>query len=235
MFQGKIKIFADGAKIKDFIELSKVSYIKGFTTNPTLMKKAGIKEYIPFVKEVLSLVKDKPVSFEVITDDFQEMKKQALKLSNYGSNVYVKIPITNTQGESSIPLVRDLLNLKVKVNITAVFTISQIKNLYLMFKAGDRAVVSIFAGRIADTGINPVFNIEYAASLSSHLQGVELLWASTRELLNIIQAEKVGCDIITVQPSILKKMKLISYDLSKFSLDTVKMFYEDASSSGFKL
>lgn len=231
----KIKIFADGAKIEDFKTLCSLPYIKGFTTNPTLMKKAGVTDYEGFIKEVLPIIEDKPVSFEVIADDFIEMKRQALKLNKYGNNIYVKIPITNTSGESSILLIGDLIKDGIKINITAILTLNQVSELSEVLISGVPTIVSVFAGRIADTGVDPVPVMKKSREFLYGLENVELLWASPRELLNIYHAEDSGCDIITVLPEILKKLDCIGYDLQKFSLDTVKMFYNDAISSGLKL
>lgn len=231
----KVKIFADGANINDFKELSKLPYIKGFTTNPSLMRRAGITDYYSFIKEVLPVTEDKPVSFEVISDDFKEMERQALKLNEFGENVYVKIPIMNTKGKSSIPLIGDLIRRKVKLNITAILTLTQVRNLSAVLVSGVPTIVSVFAGRIADTGSNPIPVMRKSVKILKRFRDVELLWASPRELLNIFHAEEVGCDIITVLPSILKKLKYIAYDLNRFSLDTVKMFYDDAVSSGLSL
>ncbi len=231
----RVKIFADGAKIDDFKALGSFPYIKGFTTNPSLMRKAGITDYESFIKEVLPIIGDKPISFEVIGDDFGEMKVQSLKLSKYGTNVYVKIPIMNTKGESSVPLIGDLIRSGVKVNVTAVLTMSQINELASVLVSGMPTVVSVFAGRIADTGIDPLPLMKEIKGILKAYKDVELLWASPRELLNIYHAEKAGCDIITVLPEILKKLNLVGYDLHSFSLDTVKMFFNDAVSSGLSL
>jgi len=230
-----VKIFADGAKIDDFKSLSAISYVKGFTTNPSLMKKAGVSDYESFIKEVLPIINGKPISFEVIGDDFEEMKRQAIKLSKYGENVYVKIPIMNTKGESTVPLIGELLKNNVKVNVTAILTIAQIKELAGVLISGMPTVVSVFAGRIADTGVDPVPVMKEIKEILRGFDKVELLWASPRELLNIYHAEETECDIITVLPEILKKLDLVGYDLHMFSLDTVKMFYNDATSSGLTL
>lgn len=231
----KIKIFSDGAKIDDFKSLGTLPYIKGFTTNPSLMRKAGITDYESFIKEVLPIAGDKPISFEVIGDNFKEMKRQALKLGGYGTNVYVKIPVMNTKGESSVPLIGELLKSGVKINVTAIMTMQQINELIPVLISGMHTVVSVFAGRIADTGIDPVPVMKDIKKMLSSFKAVELLWASPRELLNIYHAEEAGCDIITVLPDILKKLELVGYDLHSFSLDTVKMFYNDAVSSGLGL
>ncbi len=231
----KVKIFSDGANLADFKELASKPYIQGFTTNPTLMKKAGITDYEAFVKEVMPIVGTKPISLEVFADDFAEMKRQALKLKGYGPNVYVKIPITNTKKESSIPLVDDLLHHGVKVNITAILTLPQVEAVAKVLKGGEPCVVSVFAGRIADTGRDPAPIMKKAHAILKDIPTAELLWASPRELLNIFHAEEAGCQIVTVPPDILKKLSVLDYDLEQFSLDTVKMFYDDAKSSGFKL
>lgn len=231
----RIKIFADGAKIDDFKALGSLPYIKGFTTNPTLMRKAGITDYEGFIKEVLPITGDKPVSFETIGDDFEEMKRQALKLSKFGPNVYVKIPIMNTKGQSSVPLIGELLKSGVKVNITAIMTMEQINELTTVLISGMPTVVSVFAGRIADTGVDPIPVMKEIKGKLKAFKDVELLWASPRELLNIYHAEEAGCEIITVIPDILKKLNFVGYDLHNFSLDTVKMFFNDAVSSGLSL
>jgi len=231
----KIKIFCDGAKMEDFISMGRLPYIKGFTTNPSLMKKAGVTNYEKFVSEILPVVGNKPISLEVISDDFPEMKRQALKLSSFGKNIYVKIPIMNTKAESSISLISELVKEGVKLNITAVMTLEQVKDLSRVLISRVPTVVSIFAGRIADTGVDPIIFMKKARSILKSKKGTELLWASPRELLNIFQAEETGCDIITVLPEILKKIPLVGYGLHEFSLDTVKMFYNDAVSSGLEL
>ena len=231
----KIKIFSDSANIEEIKIFSKVKYIKGFTTNPSLLKKAGVANYGLFIKETLSLIQDKPVSFEVISDDFGQMKKQAVKLSNFGRNVYVKIPIMNTRGESSTDLIGELLALDLKVNVTAVMTLKQIEGLSKVLKRKTPVIISIFAGRIADTGVDPVPIIKKAREILKGLKNVELLWASPRELLNIFQAEESGADIITILPEFLKKIHLVNYDLHNFSLDTVKAFFNDAVSSNLTI
>lgn len=231
----KVKIFCDGANIEDFRSLGKMSFIKGYTTNPSLMRKAGVTDYGEFVREILPIIEKKPISFEVISDEFTEMKRQAVKLSQFAGNIYVKIPITNTRAESCVPLIKDLLGGGVKINVTAIMTLKQIEELIPALKSKTPAIVSVFAGRIADTGIDPIGFMKKAKMLLNELKNVELLWASPRELLNIFHAEEARCDIITVLPEILKKIHLVDYDLSKFSLDTVKMFHDDAKSSGLSL
>lgn len=210
--------------------------IKGMTTNPTLMKKAGIKDYEAFAREVLAVVKDKPISFEVFSDDFDEMRRQALKIRDWQSNVYVKIPITNTRGESSIPLVRELAAEGVKVNVTAVLTLGQVERVAGVLSADVPSVVSIFAGRIADTGVDPVPTVQRACEMLSALPKCEVLWASVREILNIRHAAASGCHIVTVPHDILTKaLKMDLMNLEQLSLETVKMFEGDARSSGFTL
>lgn len=230
----RVKIFSDGAKIEDFKSLSTQSFVKGFTTNPSLMNKAGVKDYAKFIEEVLPIVKEKPISFEVFADDFKEMKRQALKLNGLGGNIYVKIPITNTKGESSLALIQELARGGVKVNVTAILTLDQVAQVATVLQAETPSVVSVFAGRIADTGIDPIPVMKKAKAILKDLRQAELLWASSRELLNIFHAEESGCDIITVPPDLLKKLNFVGYDLKQFSLDTVKMFYTDAVSSGFQ-
>lgn len=231
----KIKIFLDGAGIEDIKKMAGFDYIKGFTTNPTLMKKAGVLDYQKFVRDLLPLTRGKPVSFEVISDDFSEMRAQAIKLSKFGENVYVKIPITNTKGEPSLSLIGDLTQSGVKVNVTAMMNAGQVSDLINAATPKAPMVVSVFAGRVADTGIDPVPVMRECRNLLRDIKNIELLWASPRELLNIFQAEDAGCDIITVMPEILTKARLIGYDLNSYSLDTVKQFYNDAVSSGLSL
>lgn len=231
----RIKIFLDGARTEDLKNWAGLDYIKGFTTNPTLMQKAGVVDYDKFINEALPLVKGKPISFEVISDDFNQMKAQAINLSKFAENVYVKIPVTNTKGDSSLSLIDDLTQSGVKINVTAIMTLKQIENLAKVLTKKTPVILSIFAGRIADTGIDPVPTFKAGRKILKDFKNIELLWASPRELLNIFQAEEVGCDIITVSPEILAKVHLIGYNLNSFSLDTVKQFYNDAVSSGLKV
>jgi len=233
----KIKIYSDGADQASIFEMSANPLISGFTTNPTLMKKAGIKDYRSFGKEVLAKVRDKPISFEVFADDFEEMRRQALDLASWGSNVYVKIPITNSRGASSLELVQELSRSGVKLNVTAILTLAQVYETCIALEGGAPAVVSVFAGRIADTGRDPVPVMRAAREiLNAFGTGNELLWASTREVLNVRQAEDAGCQIITVTYDVIKKMvSLENRDLAELSLDTVKMFRDDAISCGFAL
>jgi transaldolase len=231
----KVKIFSDGASLDDFRLLAPLPSIRGFTTNPSLMKKAGVTDYPVFVKEALSIVRNKSISFEVFADDFDQMRVQALKLAAFGQNVYVKIPVTNTRGESTALLVKDLSLGGVKVNVTGILTLEQVHEAGRALRGGAPSIVSIFAGRIADTGEDPIPVMKKACWILKPVKTAELLWASTRELLNIFHAEEAGCQIITVPPELLKKLNLIGHDLGQYSLETVKTFYADAVSSGFKL
>jgi len=233
--QLKIKIFADGANEAELRELNALDHIKGVTTNPTLMRQAGVRDYEAFARSVLEFVRTKPVSFEVIADTFTEMESQARRIADWGDNVYVKIPITNTKGESSIPSIQKLTGMGVKLNITAIMTLQQVEKVALVLKGGAAGIVSVFAGRIADTGRDPVPLMKQAKAILEPHSNTELLWASPRELLNIIQADEAGCDIITATPSILSKLSKIGYSLDEFSLDTVKMFYNDARSAALTL
>lgn len=231
-----IKIFADGASLPSLIELCENPRIAGFTTNPTLMRKAGVTDYRAFAKQVLEKIRVKPISFEVFADDFPEMKRQAREIATWGDNVYVKIPITNTRRESAAGLIKELAGSGVKVNVTAICTLEQVRETAQALTGGAPSVVSVFAGRIADTGRDPVPLMTEALRICQAAdRGIELLWASPRELLNIVQAAEVGCHIITVTPDLLKKLELVGKELAEFSLDTVKMFYKDASDAGYKL
>jgi transaldolase len=231
-----VKIFADGADLEGMISLYRNPLIKGLTTNPTLMRKAGILDYESFAKDALAFIKDKPISFEVFSDVFSEMKRQALKIRDWQQNVYVKIPITNSRGESAIPLIRELAATKVQLNITAILTLRQVRDVAQSLHPEVPAVVSVFAGRIADTGRDPAATMRASKALLEDLPKAELLWASVREVLNIIQADDCGCDIVTVPHDILNKaMKLTGMDLGELSLDTVKMFAQDAEKAGFRL
>ena len=209
--------------------------VKGFTTNPTLMRKANITDYVAFAHEVLAAIPNHPVSFEVFADDFAEMEAQALEIASWGRNVYVKIPITNTKGTSAVPLVRRLSTNRVQLNVTAVFTLEQVKAVTDVLDAGTPAVISVFAGRIADTGFDPVPLMAEAKAIIKAKPKAELLWASPRELLNIFHAESVGCDIITVTHDVLAKLTLVGKDLDEYSLETVKMFHKDASAAGYSI
>lgn len=231
-----IKIFADGADLKSMIDLKKNTIIKGFTTNPTLMKKAGINNYEDFAKNVLNTINDLPVSFEVFADEATEIENQAIKISKWGQNVNVKIPITNTKGESLIPSIRKLSDLGIQLNITAILTIKQVQNTVNALNSEIFNIISVFAGRIADTGINPKAIMKNSKDIiSSKLLKTELLWASPRQVLNILEAEDVGCDIITITPELLYKTSNFGKNLDQLSLETVKMFYDDALKAGYKL
>tara|TARA_A100001011_G_C14168623_1_gene781445 strand:+ start:92 stop:808 length:717 start_codon:yes stop_codon:yes gene_type:complete len=231
----KIKIFADGADQNSIKKLNEKKYIKGFTTNPSLMKKAGIKDYKSFAKEILREINDKPISFEVFSDEIDEMKKQAEEIATWGSNVNVKIPVTNTKKQSTAELIKNLSSKGIICNITALFTNRQVEEVYDAIDKSTPAILSIFAGRIADTGVDPSDIISKAVKLSSSRPNIEILWASTRETLNIFQAEDLGCHIITVPHEILNKLSNLDKNLDDFSLDTVKSFYKDAVSAGFKI
>lgn len=231
----KVKIFADGADKDGMLEMYAKPFIKGLTTNPTLMKKAGIINYEAFAKDILTVINDKPISFEVFSDDLAEMKRQALKIAAWGDNVYVKIPITNTKKEATYTLVNELAKEGVKLNITAIMTLDQVENVVANLQSNVASYVSVFAGRIADTGVDPVPLMKKCVEVLSSNPQAELIWASPRELLNIFQADEIGCQVITVTNDILKKLSLVGYDLEEYSLDTVKMFYNDASNAGFQL
>jgi transaldolase len=231
----KIKLFADGADIEDMRRLANLSYIQGLTTNPTLMAQAGVNNYESFAKEVLTFLKDKPISFEVFSDDFDDMERQANKIAGWGDNIYVKIPITNTKGDSSAALVKRLSANGVKLNITALLTLEQVNTVHDVLSPDVPAIVSVFAGRVADTGRDPIPMMVSAKEILADQPKTELLWASPREVLNIIQADQSGCDIITATSGILNKLSKLEYDLEKFSLDTVRMFYNDAQKAKYTL
>ena len=231
----KVKIFADGADKAGMLEMASKSFVKGLTTNPTLMKKAGIVDYKAFALEILSEIKEKSISFEVFSDDFDEMEKQALEIASWGDNVYVKLPITNTKGEPIYNLISKLANKKVKLNVTAIMTLEQVKNVVSNLNPSVPSYVSVFAGRIADTGRDPLpLMIDCVNALKANPLA-ELIWASPRELFNIFQADQIGCQVITVTNDVLKKLDLVGKDLNDYSLDTVKMFYNDAKSAGFSI
>jgi len=231
----KINLYADGASLKDILALNELKHITGFTTNPTLMNKVGIKNYKEFALEVLSHVKEKPISFEVFADDFDEMHRQALEIKSWGENVFVKIPVTNTKKQTSYNLIKDLTAEGVKLNVTAIFTLEQVQNVTEALSGTNGGIVSVFAGRIADTGVDPVPLMTEALKITKTVPNAQLLWASPRELLNIIQADQCGCHIITATPDILKKLMSLEKDLEEFSLDTVKMFYNDALAAGYTI
>jgi transaldolase len=231
----KIKIFADGADIAGVLQLAENPLVKGFTTNPTLMHRAGVVDYERFAREVLDVVREVPVSFEVIADSFDDMARQAKKIASWGNNVFVKIPITNTSAESSVGLIHDLTSDGMKLNVTALTTLEQVNSMASALNPHVPSIVSVFAGRIADTGVDPIPVMEEALKILAPLPDAELLWASPRELLNVIQAEKSGCHIITVTHELLRKLSGIGRDLAAVSLDTVTMFYDDAVQSGLTL
>jgi transaldolase len=231
----RIKIFADGADRDAMVQLAREPQIKGFTTNPTLMHARGVTEMEGFARGVLEAITDKPVSFEVFADEFDEMERQALKISGWGSNVYVKIPVTNTRGESSTALTSRLCEQGVKLNLTALMTPAQVSEVAAALAGGPPAIVSVFAGRIADTGVDPVPLMRESLEILRPHPDIELLWASPREVLNVIQADAIGCDIITVTHDLLKKMTMLGRDLTEVSLETVNMFFNDGRAAGFVL
>ncbi len=231
----KVKLFADGADLAGIKEMYANPLIKGFTTNPTLMRKAGIDDYKAFAMQVLKVVPDRPVSFEVFADEFDQMEDQALEIASWGKNVNVKIPITNTRGQSSGPLVERLSKAGVMVNVTAMMTLEQVREITDRLAPATPAIISVFAGRIADTGRDPVPLMAEAVKIMKAKPKAELIWASPRELLNIFQADAIGCHIITATNDILKKLSLVGKDLGAYSLETVEMFYKDASAAGYRI
>lgn len=232
----RVKIYADGADKQTMLQLNANPLIKGMTTNPTLMRKAGLKDFEAFARDILQSITDKPISLEVFSDEFSEMRRQAIKISSWGKNVYVKIPVTNTRAESAAPLIRELAAEGMKLNVTAIATPEQVDEVAAALHPKTPAVVSIIAGRIADSGVDPMPQMRASKKKLSSLPHAELLWASVREVLNIFQADECGCDIVTVQHDILTKaQRLAGVELKELSLDTVKMFAADASAAGFKL
>lgn len=231
----RVKIFADGADIEGIRKLGQNPLIKGFTTNPTLMRKAGIEDYAAFARQVLEVVPDRPVSFEVFADDFEAMEDQALEIASWGDNVNVKIPITNTKGESAVPLVGRLSAKGVQVNVTAVFTLQQVHSVTEVLDPETPGIISVFAGRVADTGVDPVPLMREAVEIMKAKPKAELIWASPRELLNVFQADEVGCHIITVTHDVLGKLGLVGKDLVTYSLETVQMFERDARAAGYTI
>lgn len=217
------------------VEMAGKNWIKGLTTNPTLMRKAGISNYKGFAREVLSLIPDKPISFEVFSDDFNEMEAQALEIAGWGANVFVKIPVTNTRSESSAHLIRKLSHQRIQLNVTALTTTDQVRRVVESLNNDTPSYISVFAGRIADTGRDPLPIMKESLQIMKSKPGAELIWASPRELLNIFQADEIGCHVITVTNDILKKLYLVGYDLETYSLETVKMFYEDGKAAGFSI
>jgi transaldolase len=231
----KIKLFADGADKAAMMDLYRNPLIKGFTTNPTLMRKAGITDYQAFARDILCEIRDRPISLEVFADEFDEMERQARLIATWGPNVYVKIPVTNTKRQPAFDLIAKLSHEGIRLNITAILTLEQVKHVVAALAGGAPSNVSVFAGRIADTGRDPVPLMATAVEMVSAYPGMELIWASPRELLNIIQADSIGCHIITATPDVLQKLALVGKDLDEYSLDTVKMFYNDATKSGFQV
>jgi len=231
----KVKIFADGADRAGMLEMYGKPYIKGLTTNPTLMRKAGISDYKIFAKDILTAIPDRPISFEVFSDDFADMERQAMDIASWGDNVYVKIPVINTKRETCYALVKKLAAQKVKLNVTALMTLEQVRDVVAALDPTVPSYVSVFAGRIADTGRDPVPLMAAAVEVLKVAPASELIWASPRELLNIFQADAIGCHIITVTNDVLKKLDLVGRDLNDYSLDTVKMFYNDAQLSKFEI
>ena len=230
-----VKIFADGADLDGIKQMYADPGIKGFTTNPTLMRKAGVEDYKTFALQVLEIVPDRPVSFEVFADDFDEMEKQALEIASWGSNVNVKIPVTNTNGAFAGPLIGRLSNAGIQVNVTALMTVEQVRGISEVLNADVPAIISVFAGRIADTGVDPVPVMKEALEVMRDRPKAELLWASPRELLNIFQADSIGCHIITATNDVLAKLAFVGKDLDAYSLETVEMFYKDAASAGYSI
>jgi len=230
-----VKLFADGADKAGMLEMAAKPFIKGLTTNPTLMRKAGITDYKSFALDVLKDIPDKPISFEVFSDDFEEMERQAIQIAGWGENVYVKIPITNTQRQSACDLVRKLSKRRIKLNVTALMTLKQVREIAESLDPTVPSYISVFAGRIADTGVDPLPMMREAVELIGNGTKAELIWASPRELLNVFHADSVGCHIITATNDILKKLELTGKNLDEYSLDTVKMFYLDAKAAGFSI
>jgi transaldolase len=231
----KVKLFADGADKAAMLELYRNPLIQGFTTNPTLMRKAGISDYAAFARDILSAIRDRPISIEVFADEFDDMARQARLIASWGTNVYVKIPVTNTRREPALELIHCLSHAGIQLNVTALLTLDQVRDVAEALAGGAPSCVSVFAGRIADTGRDPVPLMAAAVELVSIHPGMELIWASPRELLNIFQADSIGCHIITATSDVLNKLSLVGKDLHEYSLDTVKMFHSDAQKSGFTI
>lgn len=231
----KVKLFADGADKDGMLEMYRNPAIKGFTTNPTLMRKAGVKDYCVFAKEIIAVIPDRPISFEVFSDDFADMERQALEIASWGSQVNVKIPVSDTRGRPTYELIRSLSNAGVKLNVTALMTFEQVRDVAACLEGGPHCYISVFAGRIADTGRDPIPIMRSSVELLESHRNIELIWASPRELLNVFQADAVNCHIITATNDILKKLSLVGKDLTEYSLDTVKMFYNDANQAGYEI
>ena len=231
----RIKLFQDGAELSRMMEASKSGLVVGFTTNPTLMRKAGVTGYKEFAQSAIAAIPNLPISFEVFSDEFNTMEREAREIASWGGNTYVKIPITNTKGESAATLIRKLSAEGFSLNVTAILTLDQVETVAAAAAVNSRTIVSVFAGRIADTGIDPVPMMAKAVDMIKHLPRAELLWASPREVLNVVQAQECGCHIITATPDLIAKVPLFGKDLGQYSLETVKMFHEDARAAGFKL
>ncbi|HET9814799.1 MAG TPA: transaldolase [Xanthobacteraceae bacterium] len=231
----KVKIFADGADYEGIVKMAKNPAIKGFTTNPTLMRKAGVSDYEAFARKVLVAIPDRPVSFEVFADDFASMAEQARTIAAWGPNVNVKIPVTNTKGQSAAELIRALSSEGVVLNVTAIFTLDQVRTVIDALDPATAAIVSVFAGRIADTGVDPIPHMRSCKQIAAARPKAELLWASTRELLNIFHAEESGCDIVTVPNEFLTKLDLVGKDLAEYSRETVQAFYRDATAAAYQI
>ncbi len=231
----KVKLFQDGADLNAMIDAKKRGSVSGFTTNPSLMRKAGVSDYKAFALKAIAAIPDLPISFEVFADDFETMEREAREIASWGGDTYVKIPICNTKGQSTAPLIKKLSAEGFSLNVTAIFTLDQVKEVADAAHKDARTIVSVFAGRIADTGIDPIPMMTKSVEMLKHLPKAELLWASPREVLNVIQADECGCHIITATPDIVSKMSLSGKDLLEYSLETVKTFYEDARAAGFKL
>jgi transaldolase len=231
----RIKIFADGANLNDMAARNQDPLIAGFTTNPTLMRKSAVTDYEQFAKSALQLIPDKPISFEAFSDDFAEMERQVIEIASWGDNVYVKVPVTNSRGESSLPLIKRLVDKSVRLNVTAVTSIEQAKPVVEVLAGGPASIVSIMAGRIADTGRDPVETVSACVDLVRDFANIEILWASPREIYNLIQANQIGCHIITMTEDLLKKVPLLNMSLLQMSLDTVAMFHRDAQASAYTI
>jgi transaldolase len=231
----KIKLFSDGADLAAIRTMAANPRIQGFTTNPTLMRKAGVTDYAAFAKEAIQIVGNRSISFEVFSDDFAAMEREARIIASWGGNTYVKIPVTNTQGEMATPLIRKLSHENIRLNVTAILTNEQVRAVADALAAETPSIVSVFAGRIADTGVDPIPMMSEAVKLLKAWPRAELLWASPRELLNVFHADQCGCHIITATPDVLAKLSLVGKDLTAYSLDTVKMFYNDGKAAGFRL
>lgn len=232
----KVKIYADGANLDGMLEMYKLPYVKGFTTNPTLMRQANIEDYEAFAKKVIAAIPDRPLSFEVFADDFENMERQALKIKSWGGDVYVKIPVMNTKKEPTYGLIKRLTEQKVVLNVTAIFSLEQVRFVTEAMRGAPKGIISVFAGRIADTGVDPVPHMIACKKIIDEINpNLELLWASPREMLNIMQADEIGCDIITVTNGILSKLSNVGKALDEFSHETVEMFYKDATSAGYSI